>query len=412
MDLCAYCGRHLPLLHRIVGSGRFCSRRHAELYQKELDELSAEALSRLRPATEAAAPVAREPVSAGPPECVETSRTTEEAVPDPALSNLSIDDHFLDNELVIHPVPADYLTSAPPFQFAAVTCFQAASPPSFTSLLELPLAACRTRVASSVPRWPLSPRRRLFAPAMRPGAVALEFGGPKPALDAQPLAFPSAIGCTGESWQARSLEFLPTLGPEMPRFGRWIQAPLSPPPAHDAATFFCGALPAPAPVRAVTECIATQSEPIVPARRFRLRFSPSIPPLSAYEGSTAASLLPPPARPWSPPIFLDFLLRRASRVGLAGLVASVPAVSIGPVRPEVRTAPLPALPQRGAGRDPLFIPKALVFPVRPACCLGPLPSSRSMPPSRPAGSVVPIRSAASGAQGIRTPARRAFTLLP
>ena len=412
MDLCAYCGRRLPLLHRIVGSGRFCSKRHAELYQKELDELSLEALSRLRPAAKACAPVAGEPGSAGPPERGVASRTAEEAVPDPALESLPVEIRCVNNELAVRPAPADYLNSAPAFQLAARPCLQAGAPPRLTSLLELPLEASRPRAASTVPVWPLPARRRLFAPAMRPGAVGRGFGGPGPALDAQRLALPSAIGGSGERRPARRLEFLPACGPEMPRLRRWGAAPLSAPCAQDCAGLSCPALPAPARAGAVAERIATLAEPVLPARRFRVRFATPIPPLSTYEGSTAASAPPSPVRRWSPPLFLDGLTRRAARVSPAAVETRAPAVAIGPVQPEARRAPLPAPPRRAAGRGPLFIPKGLVYPVRPACRFGPLPSSRPLPPSRPAGAVVPIRSAAKGVQGVGSAARRASMVLP
>lgn len=38
MHTCAYCGRRLPLLHRVVGGYRYCSKEHAQLHRKEVQE--------------------------------------------------------------------------------------------------------------------------------------------------------------------------------------------------------------------------------------------------------------------------------------------------------------------------------------------------------------------------------------
>jgi len=48
MSVCVYCGRRLPLLHRVIGTTRFCSKQHLDLHQKEIESLAIEAVSRLR----------------------------------------------------------------------------------------------------------------------------------------------------------------------------------------------------------------------------------------------------------------------------------------------------------------------------------------------------------------------------
>ncbi len=239
MDLCAYCGRRLPLLHRIVGSGRFCSRRHAELYQRELNQLTADALSRLRPSAPTPLPPPPPVVPDASPGCEETSRTTEEQVPAQAPFLLGISDPPVSNFALIRPSSADYFHPAafPPALPSTPL------PTAALSLLALPLRPRLPAPVSTSPTRPLPPRRRLFAPVLRHNSSFLLTPSPRPALAARPLALPPALGSAGPQCPAPARALPPALLPVPPHSARFALAPSFLPPRHPVA-LSCPPLPA------------------------------------------------------------------------------------------------------------------------------------------------------------------------
>ncbi|GEM_PF-7014763 len=84
MSVCVYCGRRLPLLHRVLGTARFCSKQHLELHQKEVEALALEALGRLRSGAEHK-PERREPLGGLAPVLAPVKLPATPAAPPPEL---------------------------------------------------------------------------------------------------------------------------------------------------------------------------------------------------------------------------------------------------------------------------------------------------------------------------------------
>lgn len=396
MVLCAYCGRQLPLLHRIIGASRFCSKRHADLYQKELDELSVQALSRLRPAFEAPAGAPPPLLAATRRNSAETSRTTEEQVPAAAQIQAAISGQPMAFPLLSPPAPDECAAPAAPCAFLPLPCV-----PSLA----------QSDTASAV--HPLHPRRRLFAPAFHPDPFSRLAPSPRPALNPQPLALTPLSGAVLQPVSPLVQAPPPVAAPALPRFCSTFAGPALRAPLTHFLPLSCCALSAPAALLSAPVSTLVSGLICLPLRSFRVLFSAPIPPLSTYEGPA----LPVPASPvraWEPLLSLSPLTRRAARVPLARPQSTVPAPSLGPISVAPRPVSRRALPLRRFAhlQPPLFIPKAVLLPVRPACSFGPMPSSRPAAPPRPTGSVVPIRPANSAENLLRSAVARLPSVLP
>lgn len=438
MDLCAYCGRRLPLLHRIAGSSRFCSKRHAELYAKEQDQLAVEALSRLRPAADPPPRLPLQPTAPAPEPIAETSRTPEEQVPAPAslvpdplipvtaaplsasplpefsgqataLPSISVPapaPPAPDRSILTLPPPRATGTLTPPLSNLSPAApalpslptpqSSGCKPPLAGELLSLPMQANSAGSQRALAGPPLPPRRRLFAPAFPRAAASSFLLGPRAATDLQLLATPPALAPVQ---QAAQLAVSPLAGPPdscLPAGGS-APAEAGPAPAAACPLPLAGLAPQARQMQSPpAEHLLAPLTPAIPSRRFRVSQAAAIPPLSLYEGPEA-SPSPSPLRAWGPHSSLPSLLRRAARVPVRALSQTLRAPGFGPLARAAATQSALAPPHCPTSPTPssLFVPKALVLPARPCCAFGPLPSARpAAAASKPTGAVIPIRAAA------------------
>jgi hypothetical protein len=436
MSLCAYCGRRLPLLHRVLGNTSFCSKRHAELHAQELDQLALEALDRLRPVAKPVTEEAAAAVVAAAEEQREPSRTTEAEVPceAPALADPDLAAMGMGWSGVVEPEVAALVSAGQEPRLPGVPRQEGSTLVPVAGWVRIPNAeavggaAAALHGADPAPVWgrqeaqmpgpgrpvagtaelvaeavkipepealsatteilsgarPLPPRRRLLGPSHRPGRVDLS---PVAAESLLPVVV-DGLGLPEGAVQAAATAALRGAeGMAMPRV----------PASSPVQTGLSGwtlwetleALPEVEPVadamgaRAV-ECKAAAPgavEPEFPARGFRRGLPGALPPLSAYDGPQEEFFAVPGARGlWLAPQ-LSQLAADAGAVGLeldkkpeALVLRRVAAGKMRRSESDWRAAP-PACRLGELPAAALFVPVARLMPLRPACCFGPMPSS-------------------------------------
>lgn len=406
MHTCAYCGRTLPWLHRVVGQLRFCSREHARLHglreaagaQKDG---AGEGAAPGNPAGSGqdASPEAADPESAAARETDGSRPAGQVGIPEPADAL----PEELPDRAALNPDPAGRLEAgaAVPAEAGVIGAEEpwdrhddvdtadeadAGDTPGLQHTLPLrgmvPLPG-RPPDLRRVPFRP--PRRRIIVPSHRPPRKrpALTQADEIPAsASLRPLKPPARRGGPAPQPVYAALQ---EAMPEFPRRRR-RSAPESGPSAAEKS----GVLTAMArltavggmPVPSAGPPAAWQLQPLpgegplaAPCR------SPSFPPRLGPVAVLGPSV--PPLEPPAP--------ERERKPSLAGLMHGgmqpfrLPRppqrpLRLGPgmtVRPEpLETWPLPV---RSTGSPALFVPRPTAMPLRPSYSFGPPPEGEAFP---------------------------------
>ncbi|GIU74684.1 MAG: hypothetical protein KatS3mg004_1771 [Bryobacteraceae bacterium] len=418
MQTCAYCGRKLPLLHRVTGGKRFCSAEHARLFHDNLrsallDQSGVPEGEERAPQESSTTPAAPRPeedfsanlgllVGKSDPEPAAALPAEDAGAPlggqDPFAAlreelfrqtmNLSLDAAAEADDRA----PAE--DECPPSATGAT--FEAAAegdppdiflPPAAPLVGTPPPAPCAPQPLMLHLMPARAPRRRIIVPTHRPqkemprmpwgSILPIQPQAVRPSLPGSgPVAFvPSSVG-----WSAGlpPLKFpgVPEPAPEM-----WAEAPagLQPPvewlsgplcPSGQAAeNRIC-----PAPVPWIP------SLPTLPSLPQCLRRNPGPAAAGAGRWSPAAAALPPARRATVDPA--EWLMNgniqpfRMHRLPLRAW--RLPAATSALSPPAARWRPLPRQPLA----ECLYIPRAAVMPVRPSYYLGPPPATGNLSPER------------------------------
>jgi hypothetical protein len=383
VSVCVYCGRRLPLLHRVLGGNRFCSKEHARQYQEELLSSALEQVRTLSEALPDHTPAQPEPVAVAPPEPDPPLYEGLYPVPvcaavclpglgaakplPPVLAETSISS--LDASLAL-PAVAPQLVEHP--------CPQGAAPANtsrFSPATGAP-ATYEPTLASALPEVDWEPTERRLARRV----AMMKLPGPNTASSGSGAQLRQPEEVWGDP--ARSLPSLPSA--PLHRFSGGLPA-LAPELASSAPPP-CAAAPA-SGAPASTMLVPLSSMPS-PGARKRSIVQP-VPLAVAHYVELAISRLG-----WRASVRWEQLIAAAERVKPESPLELEPEASAPASTPAPLPAKLPAAstfspvrPRTSAQTRYLFVPKITILPLRPGYAFGPLPSAE------PSGSATRILAA-------------------
>lgn len=199
MHICAYCGRRLLWLHRVVDGYRYCCREHARLHRTAREEAARK--------RENACAAEEQPPVESLPECLEESgpepgsaaASSGTFLPGEPLQGLAdrlvrLDAPPVDigpaRSSAITPVPEDLGAAGPVVRVIVIPGREPAFPAPHAGLVPLALAPVPAGGRKPVAIRPLRPRRTVLAPAHRTAAPQTglrEIGAVVPALWLTPV---------------------------------------------------------------------------------------------------------------------------------------------------------------------------------------------------------------------------------